>query len=71
MLEMLTEFDEKLYEEGLREEAFEEGRKEGIKEGVEQELQNTEAERKRADAAEARIKELEAKLASVSGGGRL
>ena len=30
MLEMLTEFDEKLYEEGLREEAIEEGLKQGI-----------------------------------------
>ncbi len=65
MLEMLTYFDEKGYEEGLREEAREkglkegrekglkegreEGREEGRKEGREEERANTEAERARAD----------------------
>ncbi len=45
MLEMLTEFDEKAYAEGLREEGREEGRAE--------ERANTEWERRRADAAKA------------------
>lgn len=60
MLEMLTTFDEKAYEEGLREEGFEKGRAEGRAE----ERANTEREKRRADAAEARIKELEAELAA-------
>ena len=47
MLEMLTEFDEKAYEEGLREE--------GRKEGREEERKKTEAAEKRADAAEAEL----------------
>ena len=50
MLEMLTEFDEKAYEEGLREEGREEERK------------NTEAAEKRAKEAEARVRELEAQI---------
>ena len=53
MLEMLSSFDEKVYEEGLREEGREEGRKE--------ERQNTERERERADAAEARADNAEAR----------
>ena len=48
MLEMLTSFDEKVYEEGLREEGREEGR--------EEERRNTERERQRADNAEAELK---------------
>lgn len=79
MLEMLTEFDEKLYEEGIREEAIEEGleqgRKQGLEQGIKQGLEqgrelglelgraegraeeraNTEAERARADRAEAEL----------------
>ena len=51
MLEILTEFDEKAYEEGLREE----GRKEGREEGREEERKNTEIEKKRADEAEAEL----------------
>lgn len=58
MLEMLTEFDQKLYEEGLREE----GREEGIKQGREQERAKTEAERKRAESAEARAENAEARI---------
>ncbi len=50
MLEMLTTFDEKEYEEGLREE----GREEGRVEGREEERVNTEAERRRADEADRR-----------------
>ncbi len=40
-----------------------EGIAEGIAKGIAEEKQNTERERKRADAAEARVKELEAMLA--------
>ncbi len=47
MLEMLTTFDEKEYEEGLREE------------GREEERVNTERERRRADAAETRADKAE------------
>ncbi len=50
MLEMLSSFDEKVYEEGLREE------------GREEERQNTERERKRADNAEVRADNAEAEL---------
>ena len=48
---ILTEFDERGYEQTIREEGRAEERK------------NTEIERKRADAAEARVKELEMELA--------
>ncbi len=51
MLEMLTYFDKKAYEEGLRDE------------GHEEERANTEQERQRADAAEARADSAEAELA--------
>ncbi len=51
MLEMLTRFDEKSYEEGLREEGREEDRA------------NTEKERLRAEAAEKRAEAAEKKLA--------
>ena len=61
MKEMVLLMDAR--EEG-REEGKAEGRAEGREEGREEERQNTEAERQRADAAEARIKELEAKLVS-------
>nr|MCR4590880.1 hypothetical protein [Lachnospiraceae bacterium] len=43
--------------------AKDEGREEGIKQGVAQERANTERERKRADEAEARVRELENLLA--------
>ena len=74
MLEMLTVFDEKLYEEGLREEGWEKGleegrkegwekgRKEGIEEGIgkgkEEERRKTELERQRADNAERELNKL-------------
>ena len=51
--------------EEAKEEAMEEGRKEGRKEGKEEERINTERERRRADAAELRVKELEAELAAL------
>lgn len=51
MLEMLTQFDEKSYEEGLREE------------GREEERANTQKERLRADAAEKRAEVAEKRLA--------
>ncbi len=54
MLEMLTEFDEKAYEEGLREEGREEERK------------KREAAEKRAEAAEARVRELEAQIKAMN-----
>ena len=54
MLEMLSSFDEKVYEEGLREE--------GRKEGREEERMNTERERQRADAAEKLVADLEEKV---------
>lgn len=55
MLEMLTQFDEKSYEEGLREEGRAEGRAE--------ERANTEKERLRADEAEKRAEAAEKILA--------
>ena len=98
MLEMLTEFDEKLYEEGLREEAMEEGFEQGmaqgmaqgikqgfeqgiaqgikqgmaqgIKQGMAQERANTEAERERADKAEAERDKALAELAEYKSGRR-
>ncbi len=57
MLEMLTTFDEKAYEEGLREEGREEERA-----NTEREMHRADIAEERADAAEARIKELEAEL---------
>ena len=59
---LLTEFDEKAYEEDIREEAFNEGRVEGREEGREEERLNTERERLRAGAAEKRVRELEEML---------
>ena len=53
MLEMLTTFDEKVYEEGLREE------------GREEERVNTERERKRADDAEAELARYRAKYGDL------
>ena len=41
-------------------------REEGLAEGRAEECRNTEAERKRADAAESRIKELEAQLKELT-----
>ena len=43
----------------------EEGRKEGREEGRKEERARTQAERQRADKAEARVRELEARLASA------
>ena len=71
MLEMLTEFDEKTYEEGLREEGREEGRKEGREEGRKEgreegrkeERINTERERRRADDEKEKRLSAEAELA--------
>ena len=65
MLEMLTYFDKKGYEEGLREEAREKGREEGLKEGREEERSNTERERKRADEAEAELEKYRSKYGSL------
>ncbi len=56
------------HEEGLKEghkKGLKEGREEGLKE-VNKERANTERERKRADAAEARVRELEEKLAAAN-----
>ena len=58
MLEMLTEFDEKLYEDSLREEGWEKGLEEGIEKGKEEERKNTESERQRADNAERELNKL-------------
>lgn len=49
-----------------REEGREEGRKEGREEGRKEERKNTERERRRAEEAEKRVKELEALLAAKS-----
>ena len=62
---ILTEFDEKGYEQTIREEGREEGRKEGRKEGRAEERMNTEAERKRADEAEAEVKRLREEIARL------
>ena len=53
MLEMLTQFDEKNYEEGLREE------------GRAEEHANTERERMRADAAEAELRRYKEKYGEL------
>ncbi len=58
VLEMLTTFDEKLYEDGLREEGRAEGRAE--------ERLRTEKERKRADKAEAELARYKEKYGSLS-----
>ena len=58
---ILTEFDEKGYEQTIREE----GRKEGREEGRAEERMNTEAERKRADEAEAEVKRLREEIARL------
>ena len=52
----LTTFDKKLYEKAVKMEA----REEGLEEGRAQEMLNTERERRRAEAAEKRVRELEA-----------
>ena len=59
MLEMLTTFDEKEYLAGVREEAIAEGRAEGRAE----EQANTEREKRRADAEKERAEAAEAELA--------
>ena len=56
---ILTEFDEKGYEQTIREEGYADGEKAGR----EEERKNTEAERKRADAEKQRADEAESKLA--------
>ena len=67
---ILTEFDEKGYEQTIREEGREEGRKEGRKEGRAEERMNTEAERKRADEAEAEVKRLREEIARLKASNR-
>jgi hypothetical protein len=57
---ILTEFDEKGYEQTIREEGYADGKKAGREEGREEERRNTEAERKRADKAEAKLARYEA-----------
>ncbi len=57
MLEMLTTFDEKEYEKGLKEE--------GRAEGREEERANTARERKRADEAEAALAAYKAKYGDL------
>ena len=59
-LEMLTTFDEKLYEEGLREEGREEERV-----NTEKERQRADEERQRADAAEAELAKYKAKYGDI------
>ena len=54
---VLTEYNQKEIMDDIRSEAFEDGRL--------SEIANTEKERKRADAAEAKIHELEAELARI------
>lgn len=54
---VLTEYNQKEIMDDIRSEAFEDGRL--------SEIANTERERKRADAAEAKILELEAELARI------
>ena len=49
-----------------KEEGREEGRKEGRKEGREEERQNTEAERKRADEAEAELAKYKEKFGDIA-----
>ena len=63
VMSCLTEYDEEATMRMFADEAREEGRKEGRK----AERRKTAAERKRADIAEARVRELEAILAAVSG----
>lgn len=67
--EIARDYIEEGREEGRkegREEGRKEGREEGRKEGREEERKNTEAAIKRAEAAEERVKELEAMLSSKS-----
>ncbi len=64
MLEMLTEFDEKLFIETMREEGREEVREEERKKREAAEKRADAAEN-RADAAEARVRELEAQLKAL------
>ena len=59
---ILTEFDEKGYEQTIREEGREEGRAE--------ERKNTEAERKRAEMAEAEVKRLQEEIARLKASNR-
>ena len=54
---VLTEYNQKEIMDNIRSEAFEDGRL--------SEIANTEKERQRADAAEAKILELEAELARI------
>ncbi len=61
MLEILTTFDEKEYEKGLKEEAH----AKGMEEGRAEERVNTERERKRADEAEAALAAYKAKYGNL------
>ncbi|MBQ2453721.1 MAG: hypothetical protein II497_04665 [Lachnospiraceae bacterium] len=60
---MLAEFNEIEREETLRKKSYAKGKKAGRRAGRIEERKNTKAERKRADKAEARVRELEAELA--------
>ena len=57
----LTEFDEKGYEQTIREEGYEDGMAEGIK----QERERTDAERDRADKAEAMVLQLQEEISRL------
>ena len=64
MLEMLTEFDEKLFIDTIREEGREEGREEERK-NTDNERRRADAAENRADIAEARVRELEAQIKAM------
>ena len=60
---VLTEYNEKEVMESLKKEAYDEGFNAGQKKGIEA----AERERKRAEAAEAEVKELKNRLALLEG----
>ena len=58
----IYEYNEELHLRNLLEQGREEGREQGREEGRKEERENTEREKRRADAAEAEIKALKKKI---------
>ena len=65
----IYEYDAEEHMRMEREESFEEGYRDGHRDGQEAERVNTERERRRADEAEMKLKELEAEIARLKGRG--
>lgn len=59
---VLTEYNEKQVMDNIKKEFYDNGFNDGFDKGIQKEMENTAIEKARADAAEARVRELEAQL---------